>query len=143
LARPPTSTSICTAWYSMGSIASPRAYRYSTPRPPPPKSCRPYSAGSLEHLCRSITRPAVANDKPDTGTYRCQLLRTERLTLNRAGQVVLTLKTPYRDGTTPIVMSPLEFMQRLAALVPRPRLHLRRYSRRECHHSAPLIQNRT
>ncbi|MCC6535323.1 MAG: transposase, partial [Burkholderiales bacterium] len=30
----------------------------------------------------------------------------------------------YRDGTTHIVMSALEFMQRLAALVPRPRLHL-------------------
>ncbi len=40
----------------------------------------------LEHLCRYITRPAIAN---------------ERLTLNRAGQVVLTLKTRYRDGTTP------------------------------------------
>jgi hypothetical protein len=66
----------------------------------------------LEHLCRYITRPAVAN---------------ERLTLNRAGQMVLTLKTPYRDGTTPIVMSPLEFMQRLAALVPRPRFHLIRF----------------
>jgi Putative transposase. len=50
---------------------------------------------TLEHLCRYITRPTVAN---------------ERLTLNRAGQGVLTLKTPYRDGTTPIVMSPLEFM---------------------------------
>jgi Putative transposase len=66
----------------------------------------------LEHLCRYITRPAIAN---------------ERLTLNRAGQVVLTLKTPYRDGTTHIVMSPLEFMQRLATLVPRPRLHLIRF----------------
>jgi len=33
----------------------------------------------------------------------------------------------YRDGTTHIVMSPLEFMQRLAALVPRPRLHLIRF----------------
>ncbi|MDQ3829657.1 MAG: transposase [Candidatus Tectomicrobia bacterium] len=54
-------------------------------------------------------------------------MANERLTLNRAGQVVLTLKTPYRDGTTPIVMSPLEFMQRLAALVPRPRLHLIRF----------------
>jgi hypothetical protein len=41
--------------------------------------------------------------------------------------VVLTLKTPYRDGTTHIVMSPLEFMQRLAALVPRPRLNLIRF----------------
>jgi Putative transposase. len=34
---------------------------------------------TLEHLCRYITRPTVAN---------------ERLTLNRAGQGVLTLKTP-------------------------------------------------
>jgi hypothetical protein len=68
--------------------------------------CAAHQRKKLEHLCRYITRPAVAN---------------ERLTLNRAGQVVLTLKTPYRDGTTPIVMSPLEFMQRLAALVPRPR----------------------
>jgi hypothetical protein len=38
--------------------------------------------------------------------------------------VELKLKTPWRDGTTHLVMSPLEFMQRLAALVPRPRLHL-------------------
>jgi hypothetical protein len=38
-----------------------------------------------------------------------------------------TLKTPYRDGTTQIIMEPLEFMQRLAALVPRPRLHLIRF----------------
>ena len=45
----------------------------------------------------------------------------------KAGQVVLKLKTPYRDGTSHLVMSPLEFMQRLAALVPRPRLHLIRF----------------
>jgi hypothetical protein len=32
------------------------------------------------------------------------------------------IKTPWRYGTTPLVMSPLEFMQRLAALVPRPNL---------------------
>ena len=81
----------------------------------------------LEHLCRYITRPAIANDKPDTGMYRCKLLRTERLKRNRAGDVVLQLKTPYQDGTTHIVMSPLEFMQRLTALIPRPRLHLRRF----------------
>ena len=47
--------------------------------------------------------------------------------MNRAGQVVLKLMTPYRDGTSHINMSPLEFMQRLAALVPRPRLHLIRF----------------
>jgi hypothetical protein len=33
------------------------------------------------------------------------------------------LKTPWRDGTTHLVMSPLEFMQRLASMVPRLRLH--------------------
>jgi hypothetical protein len=66
----------------------------------------------LEHLCRYITRPAIAN---------------ERLKRNRAGQVVLQLKSPYKDGTTNIVMSPMEFMKRLAALVPRPRLHLIRF----------------
>ena len=49
------------------------------------------------------------------------------MSVNRAGQVVLKLKTAYRDGTSHIVMSPLEFMQRLAALVPRPRLHLIRF----------------
>ena len=38
-----------------------------------------------------------------------------------------TALAPWRDGTTHLVMSPLEFMQRLAALVPRPRLHLIRF----------------
>ena len=69
----------------------------------------------LEQLCRYITRPAIAN---------------ERLKRNRAGQVVLQLKSPYKDGTTHIVMEPLEFMERLAALVPRPRLHLIRFQGR-------------
>jgi len=36
---------------------------------------------------------------------------------------VLQLKSPYKDGTTHIVMEPLEFMERRAALVPRLRLH--------------------
>ncbi len=71
-----------------------------------------HQRGRLERLCRYITRPALAN---------------ERLSRNGTGQVVLELKSPWRDGTTHIVMSPLEFMQRLAALVPRPRLHLIRF----------------
>ena len=40
---------------------------------------------------------------------------------------MLQLKSAWRDGATHIKMSPLEFMQRLAALVPRPRLHLIRF----------------
>jgi len=55
----------------------------------------------LEQLCRYITRPALSD---------------ERVQLNAAGQVELKLKTPWRDGTTHLVVSPLEFMQRLAAV---------------------------
>ena len=40
---------------------------------------------------------------------------------------MLQLKSPYKDGTTHVLMEPLEFMERLAALVPRPRLHLIRF----------------
>jgi Putative transposase len=67
---------------------------------------------ALERLARYITRPALAH---------------ERVQIDAAGQVVLRLKTAWRDGTTHVVMSPREFLQRLAALVPRPRLHLTRY----------------
>jgi len=48
----------------------------------------------------------------------------ERLTLTAQGQVRYRLKTPYRDGTTDIVLEPLDFLARLAALVPPPRVHL-------------------
>ena len=64
---------------------------------------------AVKQLCRSITRPALAN---------------ERVQTNAAVQVLLKFKTARRGGTTHLVMSPLEFMQRLASLVPRPRLHL-------------------
>ena len=56
-----------------------------------------------------------------------QVVANERLKRNRVNQVVLQLKSPYKDGTTHVVMSPMEFMERLAALVPRPRLHLIRF----------------
>ena len=37
------------------------------------------------------------------------------------------LKTPYSDGTTHIIFEPLDFIAHLAALVPKPRVHLTRY----------------
>ena len=37
------------------------------------------------------------------------------------------LKTPYRDGTTHVVFEPPDFIVRLAALVPNPRVNLTRY----------------
>jgi hypothetical protein len=54
-------------------------------------------------------------------------IAVERLALIPAGQVRYQLKTPYRDGTTHIVLEPLELMARLAALVPPPRMHLSRF----------------
>jgi hypothetical protein len=67
----------------------------------------------IEKLCRYIARPAIA---------------LERLLINQPGQVVYNLKKPYDDGTTHIVMTPLELMERLAAIVPRPRVHLTRFA---------------
>jgi hypothetical protein len=37
------------------------------------------------------------------------------------------LKTPYCDGTAHVIFDPLDFMARLAALVPKPRINLTRY----------------
>ena len=37
------------------------------------------------------------------------------------------LKTPYRDGTTHVIFEPLDFIAKLAALVPKPRVNLTRY----------------
>jgi hypothetical protein len=63
-------------------------------------------------LCRYVSRPPVA---------------TERMALTSCRQVRYQLKTPYRDGTTHLVIELLDFMARLAALVPPPRMHLTRY----------------
>ena len=62
----------------------------------------------LEHLCRYITRPALSN---------------KRLSLAPDGRVVHELRAPFRDGTTHFIFEPLAFIERLAALVPPPRLH--------------------
>jgi hypothetical protein len=72
----------------------------------------PNQREKLERLCRYVSRPPVAS---------------ERLALTASGQVRYTLKTPYQDGTTHIVLEPLDLMARLAALVPTPRIHLMRY----------------
>jgi hypothetical protein len=66
----------------------------------------------LERLCRYISRPAVA---------------IERLALTEQGSIRYALKTPYRDGTTHVIFEPLDFLARLASLVPRPRVNLTRF----------------
>jgi len=66
----------------------------------------------LERLCRYICRPAVAE---------------KRLSLTQNGNVRYELKAPYRDGTTHVIFEPLDFIGKLAALVPPPRANLTRF----------------
>jgi len=66
----------------------------------------------LERLCRYLARPAIAS---------------ERLSLAEDGCVVYRLRRHWRDGTRAVVFAPLDFIARLAALVPRPRVYLLTY----------------
>lgn len=66
----------------------------------------------LERICRYIARPAIAED---------------RLSINTSGDVIYRFKKPWSDGSTSIKLTPLEFIERLVALVPKPRMHLTRF----------------
>ena len=66
----------------------------------------------LEKLCRYITRPAIAES---------------RLSVNNQGRVVYRFKKPWSDGTTAVKMTPFEFIEKLIALIPRPKVHLTRF----------------
>jgi len=63
-------------------------------------ACKSTQRKKLERLCRYMARPAIAE---------------QRLSLASNGNVIVGLKTPYDDGTTQVVVSPMEFMGRLAA----------------------------
>jgi hypothetical protein len=75
-------------------------------------TCEVWQRSRLERLCRYITRPPIA---------------TKRLSVDGRGRVVYRYKHPFRDGSTHVVLEPLDFISRLAALVPRPRLNLTRF----------------
>ena len=74
--------------------------------------CEAWQRSRLERLCRYITRPPIA---------------TKRLSIDGQGRVVYRYKHPLRDGSTHGVLEPLDFIARLAALVPRPGLNLTRF----------------
>ena len=63
----------------------------------------------LERVCRYALRPPVAGD---------------RVRVTGDGQVQLQLRHRWIDGTTHLVFDPVEFLGRLAVLVPRPRINL-------------------
>ena len=47
--------------------------------------------------------------------------------MTRNGQVRYELKTPWRNGTTHVIFEPLDFISRLVALIPKPRINLTRF----------------
>ncbi|MBK8099571.1 MAG: transposase [Planctomycetes bacterium] len=63
----------------------------------------------LEHLIRYVARPPIAED---------------RLSILPDGRVAYAFKRRWRDGSMSVVVDPLTFLERLAALVPRPRKKL-------------------
>ena len=63
----------------------------------------------VERLCRYVLRPPFAQ---------------ERLRLRGDGRVALELKRAWHDGTRELVFEPLEFLERLAAMTPRPETNL-------------------
>jgi len=72
-------------------------------------ACEAWEGEKLERLCRYVARPALA---------------IGRLTRRSDGMLVYQLKQANRDGTKYLLFSPEELMEKLAALVPRPRVHL-------------------
>jgi hypothetical protein len=66
----------------------------------------PNNRARLEQLCRYLLRPPLAQD---------------RLRLRPDGRVLVELKTVWRDGTFHFLFEPIEFLEKLAALIPRPR----------------------
>ena len=66
----------------------------------------------LERLLRYTARGAVS---------------LERLEQGADGDLLYTFNRPWSDGTMGIKLSPLELLEKLAALVPLPRMHLLRY----------------
>jgi hypothetical protein len=66
----------------------------------------------LERLCRYASRPPIAND---------------RLARLDDGRVSLRLKKSWSDGSTHVIFEELDFMSKLAALIPPPRMNLVRF----------------
>ena len=75
-------------------------------------AARAHQRWKVERLCRYIARPAIC---------------AKRLSLTSTGKVRYELKTPFRNGTTHVIFEPLDFIARLAALVPKPRANLTRF----------------
>lgn len=67
--------------------------------------------------------------KPSTAEHgsSAPTVSEKRLSLTPTGNIRYQLKTPYSDGTTQVIFEPLDFIAKLAALVPKPKVNLTRF----------------
>ena len=72
----------------------------------------PNDRARLEQLCRYLLRPPLAQD---------------RVRLRTDGRILVQLKTVWRDGTSHFLFEPIEFLEKLAAIIPRPGVNLLLY----------------
>ena len=63
---------------------------------------------------------------PSIGALRPPIA-ADRLHLTADGQAILDLRHRWADGTTQLLFEPVELLERLAALTPRPRINLLLY----------------
>lgn len=98
--------------------AAPRWSEEPRPRPPGAFDVHARQAthsgdrAAIERLARYILRPPLSG---------------ERLERRDDGQIAITLKRAWRDGTAGVLLDPLELVGRLAALVPPPRTNTIRF----------------
>jgi len=53
---------------------------------------------------------------------------THRLKKAEGGNLIYKLKSPWRNGTTHVLLSPQELLEKLTAVIPPPRAHMVKYS---------------
>jgi hypothetical protein len=80
-----------------------------------PRTHRPLRAAVVSGLVNGA-RGAFGSVRPPVAQDRLRLLAD--------GRVVLTLKSAWTDGTRQLVFEPLTLLEKLAALIPRPRINL-------------------
>ena len=82
-----------------------------------------------ERLCRYVARPAISEKRlsltpNDNVRYDVKgFTNVAGAWMRRSDQ----LKTPCQDGATHVLFEPLDFIARLASLIPIPRVHLTRF----------------
>lgn len=75
--------------------------------------CGAVERHKLRKLISYVSRPPLAH---------------ARIRERENGDIVYKLKTPFKDGTSHVIFTPMEFIEKLAALIPKPRAHLTRYA---------------